>query len=231
MVTARIMGRCLSGISGRSMTYLARGDGMVQASGPSGGLDPLAGKPALGRRRASRPAGRCRSGCRRRRCGPAGCPAQQARAAVDDPSVSPTLRWPPNSAAPPSSMTWPAASCTDTEPSGLNTNHQTVTAWPACSPVVRSEKDVPLPVRVRVEVPTGLVVWVAAPARLTTTTDSGPRGPGQQGSVASRRFPPCGSGTGQKGRMLEQFQPRDDPVRPEENSAEVSGLLLLAVCR
>jgi hypothetical protein len=99
---------------------------------------------------------------------------QQARAAVDDPSVSPTLRWPPNSAAPPSSMTWPAAYCTDTEPSGLNTIHQTVTAWPACSPVVRSEKDVPLPVRVRVEVPTGLVVWVAAPARLTTTTDSGP---------------------------------------------------------
>jgi hypothetical protein len=31
-----------------------------------------------------------------------------------------------------------------------------------------------IPVRVRVEVPTGLVVWVAAPARLTTTTDSGP---------------------------------------------------------
>jgi hypothetical protein len=31
-----------------------------------------------------------------------------------------------------------------------------------------------IPVRVRVEVPTGLVVWVAAPARPTTRTDSGP---------------------------------------------------------
>src|SRR5215211_1803994 len=79
-------------------------------------------------------------------------------------------------------MTWPAAYCTDTELSGLNTIHQMVTAWPASSPVVDSEKEMPLSVRVSVEVPTtapakvvtGLVVLVAAPARLTTTTESRP---------------------------------------------------------
>jgi len=79
-------------------------------------------------------------------------------------------------------MTWPAAYCTDTESLGLNTIHQMVTACPACSPVVDSEKEMPLPVRVSVEVPTtapakvvtGLVVLVAAPARLTTTTESRP---------------------------------------------------------
>src|SRR5215211_8242447 len=79
-------------------------------------------------------------------------------------------------------MTWPAAYCTDSEPLGLNTIHQMVTACPASSPVVDSEKEMPLSVRVRVEVPTtapakvvtGLVVLVAAPARLTTMTESRP---------------------------------------------------------
>jgi hypothetical protein len=79
-------------------------------------------------------------------------------------------------------MTWPAAYCTDSEPLGLSTIHQTVTACPACSPVVWSEKETPLAVRVSVELPTGapakvatgLVVWVAAPARLTMTIESRP---------------------------------------------------------
>jgi hypothetical protein len=64
----------------------------------------------------------------------------------------------------------------------LKTIHQMVTACPVCSPVVDSEKAMPLSVRVSVEVPaaapakvaTGLVVLVAAPARLITTTDSRP---------------------------------------------------------
>ena len=59
-------------------------------------------------------------------------------------------------------MTWPAAYCTDTDPSGLNTIHQTVTACPASSPVVDSEKEMPLSVRVSVEVPT------TAPAKVVT---------------------------------------------------------------
>jgi len=57
-----------------------------------------------------------------------------------------------------------------------------VTACPASSPAVWSEKAMPLPVRVSVEAPTaapakvvtGLVVWVAAPARLMRTTESSP---------------------------------------------------------
>jgi hypothetical protein len=57
-----------------------------------------------------------------------------------------------------------------------------VTACPACNPLVVSEKAMPLAVRVRVEVPvvapakvaTGLVVWVAAPARPMRTTESRP---------------------------------------------------------
>jgi hypothetical protein len=57
-----------------------------------------------------------------------------------------------------------------------------VTAFPACSPLVWSEKEMPSSLRLRVELPTvapakvvtGLVVWVAAPARLMRTTDSRP---------------------------------------------------------
>jgi len=68
-----------------------------------------------------------------------------------------------------------------------------VTACPPCNPLVDSEKETPLPVRVRVEVPTtapakvvtGLVVWVAAPARLTRTTERSRRRAGQQQACAS----------------------------------------------
>jgi hypothetical protein len=70
------------------------------------------------------------------------------------PSVSPARRCPPNSATPPSSMTWPAPYCTDRGPLGLNTIHQMVTACPACRPVVVSEKAMPLSVRVSVEAET-----------------------------------------------------------------------------
>jgi len=68
-----------------------------------------------------------------------------------------------------------------------------VTACPPCNPLVDSEKETPLPVRVRVEAPTtapakvvtGLVVWVAAPARLTRTTERSGRRAGQQQACAS----------------------------------------------
>src|SRR5215211_5954629 len=85
-------------------------------------------------------------------------------------------------------MTWPAPYSTATPPSGLTTIHQMVTAWPGSSPLVWSVKEMPLAVRVRVEVPTtvfgsdmrvtllvDLMAWVAAPARLRGMADSSPR--------------------------------------------------------
>ncbi len=89
------------------------------------------------------------------------------------PMVSPTRRKPAKLAVPLAPTTWPAAYWTDTEPSGLKIIHQMVTACPASSPVVDSVKEIPLAVRVNVEVlatdpakvVTGLVVWVAAPPR------------------------------------------------------------------
>jgi hypothetical protein len=74
-------------------------------------------------------------------------------------------------------MTWPAAYCTDSDPSGLSTIHQMVTTCPGSSPVVDSEKEMPLPVRVSVEVPTtapakvvtGLLVWSRVAAGLPST--------------------------------------------------------------
>jgi hypothetical protein len=66
----------------------------------------------------------------------------------------------------------------------LATIHQMVTAWPGSSPVVSSEKETPLPVRVSVEVPalalspmrvTSRVVWVAAPARPSGMANNNPR--------------------------------------------------------
>jgi hypothetical protein len=115
---------------------------------------------------------------------------EQARAAVDDP---------PGVDLPPGATTLDAAA-PDTEPLGLNTIHQMVTAFPACSPVVDSEKAMPLSVRASVEVPTtapakvvtGLLVGMSAPARLMRTTESRPT---RARATRIRRFttlPPCG---------------------------------------
>jgi hypothetical protein len=100
--------------------------------------------------------------------------------------------------------------------SGLTTIHQTVTACPAGSPLVWSEKEMPLSVRTSVEVPTapvelvtglvptGLVVG-AAPARLMRTTENSPtRARATSIRCFTTLFPPVGLGTGHKGWSLVQ---------------------------
>src|SRR5215211_7699697 len=120
-------------------------------------------------------------------------------------------------------MTWPAAYSTATSPSGLITIHQMVTAWPGSSPLVCRVKEMPLAVRVRVEVPTTLSgsdmrvtllvdlrSWGAAPARLRGMADSSPR---TMNPTSSLRFTAASFHGGRpdtEGRSL------DDSVAPHK---------------